>query len=129
TRFAKCSRTRRKRQGSHELRPASAIGSSAARGKSWGRSWWARLGIAGMLLLAACPTGTRADTPAAVEQTEPGKGPPAEIVASFDGLGDGFKGPQGTATLRNPSDNSLAVGPDHIVQIVNSKMAVFTKKG
>ena len=31
--------------------------------------------------------------------------------------------------LRNPSDNSLAVGPDHIVQIVNSRMAIFTKKG
>ena len=30
---------------------------------------------------------------------------------------------------RNPSDNSLAVGPDHIVQIVNSRMAIFTKKG
>ena len=29
----------------------------------------------------------------------------------------------------NPSDNSLAVGPDHIVQIVNSQMAIFTKKG
>jgi hypothetical protein len=27
------------------------------------------------------------------------------------------------------TDNSLAVGPDHIVQTVNSRMAVFTKKG
>jgi hypothetical protein len=68
-------------------------------------------------------------TSAAVEQTAQGtKGSPL-IVESFDGLGDGFKGPQGTATLRNPSDNSLAVGPDHIVQLVNTKMAVFTKKG
>ena len=31
--------------------------------------------------------------------------------------------------LRNPSDNTIAVGRDHIVQIVNSRMAVFTKKG
>jgi hypothetical protein len=31
--------------------------------------------------------------------------------------------------MRNPSDNSLAVGPDHIVQIVNSRMAIFTKRG
>jgi hypothetical protein len=68
-------------------------------------------------------------TAAAVEQTEPGQGQAPALVASFDGLGDGFKGPQGTAALRNPSDNSLAVGPDHIVQLVNSKMAVFTKKG
>ena len=50
-------------------------------------------------------------------------------MASFDGLGDGFQGPQGTATLRNPSDNSLAVGPDHIMQTVNGGMAIFTKKG
>jgi len=66
---------------------------------------------------------------AAIEQTENGTKPSPDIVASFDGLGEGFEGPQGTAVLRNPSDNSLAVGPDHIVQIVNSRMAVFTKKG
>ncbi|KPK77535.1 MAG: hypothetical protein AMJ79_02805, partial [Phycisphaerae bacterium SM23_30] len=66
---------------------------------------------------------------ASVEQTEHGTKPPPEIVASFEGLGEGFEGPQGTATFRNPSDNSLAVGPDHIVQIVNSRMAIFTKKG
>jgi len=64
-----------------------------------------------------------------VEQTKQGTRPPATIVASFDGLGVGFVGPQGTANLRNPSDNSLAVGPDHIVQIVNSRMAIFTKAG
>jgi hypothetical protein len=64
-----------------------------------------------------------------VEQTAPGARPAAALVASFDGLGVGFEGPQGTAALRNSSDNSLAVGPDHIVQTVNSRMAVFTKKG
>jgi hypothetical protein len=64
-----------------------------------------------------------------IEQTEQGSRPPAALIASFDGLGFGFRGPQGEAVLRNPSDNSLAVGPDHIVQIVNSRMAVFTKKG
>jgi hypothetical protein len=64
-----------------------------------------------------------------VEQTTPGDRAPASIAASFDGLGDGFTGPQGTANFRNPSDNSLAVGPDHVVQIVNSRMAIFTKKG
>jgi hypothetical protein len=68
-------------------------------------------------------------TAAAVEQTDQGAKEGLELVASFDGLGVGFKGPQGTAPLRNPSDNSLAVGPDHIVQTVNSKMAIFTKKG
>ncbi len=67
--------------------------------------------------------------PAGVEQRAPGDLPGAELVASFDGLGNGFVGPQGTATFRNPSDNSLAVGPDHIIQIVNSRMAIFTKRG
>lgn len=65
----------------------------------------------------------------AVEQTTMGTRTPAELVSSFDGLGWGFDGPQGTAVTRNPSDNSLAVGPDHIVQTVNSRMAVFTKRG
>jgi hypothetical protein len=66
---------------------------------------------------------------AAVEQTSHGTQPAAELVASFDGLGVGFDGPQGTSPGRNPSDNSLAVGPDHIVQTVNSRLAIFTKKG
>jgi len=79
-------------------------------------------------LVETMPHEIAVQQPASVEQTEQGKGPAVEIVASFDGLGEGFKGPQGTALLRNPSDNSLAVGPDHIVQLVNTKMAVFTKK-
>ncbi len=66
---------------------------------------------------------------AAVEQRSQGSLPGAELVASFDGLGAGFEGPQGAAALRNPSDNSLAVGPDHIMQTVNTRLAIFTKKG
>lgn len=66
---------------------------------------------------------------AAVEQTTQGTRPPAALVESFDGLGVGFAGPQGTANLRQPSDNTLAVGQDHIVQIVNSRTAIYTKKG
>ena len=64
-----------------------------------------------------------------VEQTAPGTKPAAALVESFDGLGVGFEGPHGKAEGRNPSDNGLAVGPDHIVQTVNSRLAVFTKKG
>jgi hypothetical protein len=64
-----------------------------------------------------------------VEQTSPGTKPPAALVDSFDGMGVGFEGPQGKYEGRNPSDNSLAVGPDHIVQTVNSRIAIFTKKG
>jgi len=65
----------------------------------------------------------------AVEQRVHGTRPPLELVASFDGLGAGFDGPQGASPGRNPSDNSLAVGPDHIIQTVNSRLAIFTKKG
>jgi hypothetical protein len=66
---------------------------------------------------------------ASVEQTWHGKRPSPELITSFDGLGVGFEGPQGTARYRNPSDNSLAVGPNHVVQTVNTRMAIFTKKG
>ncbi len=72
----------------------------------------------------AVPAGS-----AEIEQSTHGTGAPIELVTSFDGLGASFVGPQGTATLRNPSDNSLAVGPNHIVQTVNSRMAIFTKRG
>lgn len=68
-------------------------------------------------------------TAASIEQTQAGTRQPAEIVANFDGLGEGFEEPQGKGRFRNPSDNSLAVGPNHIVQFVNSHMAVFTKAG
>jgi len=61
-----------------------------------------------------------------VEQTEPGTKAAAELVESFDGLGPGLFS---TVPPRNPSDNSLAVGPDHIMQTVNSQLVVFTKKG
>nr|WP_294997202.1 hypothetical protein [uncultured Sediminibacterium sp.] len=64
-----------------------------------------------------------------VEQTRFGSKASPILVSSFEGLGESFSGPQGKAVLRNPSDNSLAVGLDHIVQTVNSRMAIFTKKG
>ena len=66
---------------------------------------------------------------AAFEQTRPGRRPSPELVVAFDGLGAGFSGPQGSATLRNPSDNSLAVGRGHVVQTVNTRMAIFDKRG
>ena len=66
---------------------------------------------------------------AEAEQTTEGTLPPANLAASFDGLGFGFEGPHGSAPGRNPSDNSLAVGPNHIVQTVNSRIAIFTKQG
>jgi hypothetical protein len=67
--------------------------------------------------------------PVGVEQRGQGKREAIKVAESFDGLGVGFEGPQGAAVGRNPSDNSLAVGPEHVVQIVNSRMAVFDKHG
>ena len=67
--------------------------------------------------------------PRGVEQTAPGERPAAALAERFDGLGFGFEGPHGKADGRNPSDNSLAVGPDHVVQTVNSRLAIFSKKG
>ena len=75
------------------------------------------------------PPPTLSPAGIAVEQRSQGARPAAPLLDSFDGLGAGFEGPQGTTTFRNPSDNSLAVGPDHIVQIVNSRIAVYSKKG
>jgi len=65
----------------------------------------------------------------AVEQTTQGSRPAVPLISSFDGLGAGFSGPQGTANFRSPSDDSLAVGPDHVVQIVNSRIAIYSKRG
>jgi hypothetical protein len=66
---------------------------------------------------------------AAIEQKAQGARAAAKPVVSFDGLGVGFEGPQGPAAGRNPSDNSLAAGPDRIFQIVNSSLAILSKAG
>lgn len=75
------------------------------------------------------PAATIGPEAAAVEQVTQGVRPAATAVASFEGLGVGYEGPQGKYQARNPSDNSLGVGRDEIVQIVNSRLAIFTKKG
>ncbi len=87
--------------------------------------------IISLLLLVSIAGGVAQNPPGAalVEQKAQGNQAGAALVASFDGLGDGFEGPQGAANFRNPSDNSLAVGPNNIFQIVNSRVAIYTKKG
>ncbi len=74
------------------------------------------------------PPPTLSPAGIAVEQTSQGARPAAPLLESFDGLGAGFEGPQGKTTFRNPSDNSLAVGPHHIMQIVNSRIAIYSKR-
>ena len=55
--------------------------------------------------------------------------PPAARIASFDGPGFGFTGPQDPAPSRKSSDNSLAIGPNHIVELAGGRRAVYDKKG
>jgi len=67
-----------------------------------------------------------------VEQTSHGTKAALPLVASFNGLGADLEPGPGSnhpPAPRNPSDNSLAVGPDHVFQIVNSQLAIFTKTG
>src|SRR5262245_19296612 len=67
-----------------------------------------------------------------IEQTRQGSRPALAVAASFDGLGVGMAAGPGTnnpPAPRNPSANTLAVGRDHVVQIVNSQFAIFTKQG
>ena len=90
--------------------------------------------VAQAALVAACarssaPVAGPVPTSASVEQLVMGGAAPPVLVTSFDGLGNGFTGPQGRAVVRNPSDNTLAVGRDHIVQIVNTRMAIFSRAG
>jgi len=75
------------------------------------------------------PPPTLSPAGIAIEQTSQGARPAVLLLESFDGLGAGFEGPQGTTNFRSPSDDSLAVGPDHIVQIVNSRIAIYSKRG
>jgi hypothetical protein len=61
---------------------------------------------------------------AAVEQIAQGQRPAIPPSASFDGLGAGISGGG-----RGGIDISLAVGPDHVFEILNGNLAVFSKKG
>jgi len=78
------------------------------------------------MALVAVTSGSMTSQVVDVEQTSPGSRAAAELVESFDGLGADLSS---VNPPRNPSDNSLAVGPDHIMQTVNSRLVVFTKKG
>jgi hypothetical protein len=50
--------------------------------------------------------------------------------ASFDGLGQGFSGPQGSFSVTGvPPDPNAAVGANQIVEVVNTGFAVFSKTG
>jgi hypothetical protein len=56
--------------------------------------------------------------------------PAPATLANFDGLGQGFTGPNGAFTVFAAAPDAVgAVGPNHYVQAVNYKLAVFDKTG
>jgi hypothetical protein len=65
-----------------------------------------------------------------VVQSAVGTSAAPSLANNFDGIGGGFTGPQGTFTVNSaPPDPNSAVGPNHIVEVVNSGLAVFNKSG
>ena len=61
-----------------------------------------------------------------VVQSSPSTAAIAATSNNFPGLGNGFSGFTVTGA---PSDDNLAVGPNDVVQVVNSSYAVFSKTG
>ncbi|HSL70680.1 MAG TPA: hypothetical protein VK864_10595, partial [Longimicrobiales bacterium] len=88
-------------------------------------------GLAPVSQLARSPATVETQTAqgAEIEQTKQGTRPAVVLLESFDGHGYGMTGPHSMNPPNNPSDNSIAVGPNHVVETVNSRMAVYTKKG
>jgi hypothetical protein len=78
-------------------------------------------------LAPGSPHGHRADP---VIQNSMGVQAAVALGSGFDGLGQGFTGPQGTFSVRYmPPDTNAAVGTTQIVEIVNAGFAVFSKTG
>ncbi|TML07546.1 MAG: hypothetical protein E6G41_04345 [Actinobacteria bacterium] len=65
-----------------------------------------------------------------VVQVSKGAAQAPTLGAGFEGVGQGFSGPNGTFTVNSaPPDTNGAVGPNHFVQIVNQSFAIFDKGG
>jgi len=51
-------------------------------------------------------------------------------TSSFNGIGNGFTGPAGAFMVNSaPPDPNSAIGPNHIVEVVNTDVAIFNKSG
>jgi hypothetical protein len=74
------------------------------------------------------PTNPNRNDP--VAQTQPATALAPTTTFNFDGVGNGFSGPQGNFTVNSaPPDTNGDVGPNHYVQIVNTDFAIFNKSG
>jgi hypothetical protein len=111
--------------------PAGRGPGAAGRGARGGRA------PAAAPAIVAPPAPEIGSVGAGIEQKTQGSRPAIPLIDSFDGLGEGFTGHQFPAPAgaqpetagRGGIDISIAVGPDHIFEILNGNMAVFTKKG
>ena len=112
--------SRAERQGALKG-PGTGLGATAPGGGGAARG--GRAGRAGTPPPIPPPAPQIGAAGAAVEQTTQGKRAAIAPIDSFDGLGEGFAGGRGGI------DISLAVGPDHLFEILNGNMAVFSKKG
>src|SRR5258708_5894438 len=71
-----------------------------------------------------------AGAPDPVIQSTPGTASAPALGLGFEGLGQGFTGPQGTFGVTSaPPDPNGAAGPNNFVEIVNQSFAVFDKSG
>ena len=75
------------------------------------------------------PQHPSAGTPDQVAQRSVTRAAPVPLL-NFNGVGAGFSGPSGAFSVHSaPPDTNSAVGPNHVVEIVNSSFAVFNKSG
>src|SRR5258708_1505107 len=80
-----------------------------------------------LLHTPALPVGTPNRLADTVQHASPPRAAPSPSN-NFDGVGNGFTGPQGTFTVNSaPPDTNGAVGLQDYVQIVNTDYAVFNK--
>jgi hypothetical protein len=76
------------------------------------------------------PTPDASTTADPVVQSSTGASAAPSLANNFEGVGAGFTGPQGTFTVNSaPPDPNSAVGPNNIVEVVNSAFAIFNKTG
>jgi hypothetical protein len=76
------------------------------------------------------PVPGQSAVPDPVVQRTPGLDAPPPVGVGFEGIGQGFSGPNGSFLVSSaPPDPNAAVGPNHIVEIVNQSFAVFNKSG
>jgi hypothetical protein len=71
-----------------------------------------------------------AHAPDPVVQSTPGAASAPTLGTGFDGIGQGFSGPQGSFSVTGaPPDTNAAVGSTQVVELVNTAFAVFNKSG